>query len=336
MAAPTFFGIATNPADNSTLAEPQTGVAITPPASMQTGDLCIAIVYMMAGAAYGTLNATGGQTWNTNTSNFQFQGSTAYHKIWWCTFNGTWSANPSWDFAAQSGTQACGVQMLVFRPDSTSKSWFVNLDPSWSQFAAPSTPFTVTVTGRTPTKTDTVTLARWYSDDDNTWGTLSGAGWSKTGTGAQYRNLGGIDCSQSYAYYLQGSSPTSTGNVSQNQATLGGDAGTTMTVVFYATSSTPQTLSQTTTFTDGDTFYPLIKTNFRLNQSSYYSDGDTFYTQRIKLYLNPTVILEDADIFFPLIKTNFTLKQPTTFTDGDTIEPHAVTLVKTTRRIIIS
>jgi hypothetical protein len=271
MAAPTFFGVATNPADNGTLAEPQTAVVITPPASMQTGDLCIAIAYMMAGTAYPGLNATGGQTWNTDTTNFQFQGSTAYHKIWWARFNGTWSTNPSWSFASQAGTQAVGVQMLVFRPDSTSKLWYVANEPSWSSFTAPTTPFTITIPGTDLIKTDTVTLARWYSDDDNTYGSLSGANWSKTGLAAQYRNLAGSDNSVSFAYQLNGA-PVSTGDVSQNQATLGGDAGAILSLTFYATAGAPQSVTQGAQLQDADTFYALEKTNFRLNQSKYFDD----------------------------------------------------------------
>lgn len=248
MAAPTFFGVATNPADNGTLAEPQTGVAITPPASMTTGDLCIAIAYMMAGAAYPTMNSAGGQTWATGTTSdgMQFQGATAYHQIWWCTYNGTWASNPSWDFSSQTGTQATGVQMLVFRPDSTSKVWYVDTAPAWTAYTAPSTPFTVTITGLTPANTDTATLGRWYSDDDNTWGSLTGTGWSKTGLGAQYRNLGGSDCSQTYAYRLLGA-PSAIANTSQNQATLGGDAGCTMIATWYAATPPAYTARRLTT-----------------------------------------------------------------------------------------
>lgn len=322
MAAPTFFGVATNPADNGSLAEPQTAVVITPPASMQTGDLCIAIAYMMAGSAYPGLNATGGQTWNTDTTNFQYQGPSAYHKIWWARFNGTWSTNPSWSFASQAGTQAVGVQMLVFRPDSTSKLWYVANEPAWDSFAAPSTPFTITIPGTDLIKTDAVTLARWYSDDDNTYGSLSGANWSKTGLAAQYRNLAGSDNSVSFAYQLNGS-PVSTGSVSQNQATLGGDAGAIMSVSFYATAGAPQSVTQDAQLQDADTFYALEKTNFRLNQSNYFVDDDTFFTAIVALAVFNTVLeqgaqFQDPDTFFQTIKTNFTLKQAEQLLDDDT------------------
>lgn len=244
MAAPTFFGVATNPADGGSLTEPQTGATLTPPGSMQTGDLVVVYLYNENGSAGDGLqiNNTGGQTWTSDTTSgsYSYSGAAAGHRLYWCTFNGTWSANPTFDFPAKAGTRGCGMQMLVFRPDSTSKVWSIDTAPSWAGFSAPTTPFTVTITGLTPSNSDTVTLARWCSDDDNTWGSLSGTGWSKTGLGAQYANTGGSDLSTTYAYNLKGS-PSATNNVSQNQATLGGDAGSTVIVSFYAAvATTPQ------------------------------------------------------------------------------------------------
>lgn len=237
MAAPTFFGVATNPADAGTLAEPQTGASLTPPGSMTTGDLVILRLYNESGSANDGLaiNNTGGQTWTSDVTDgsYSFGGTAAGHRIYWCRFNGTWSANPTFDLPAKPGTRGGGAQLLVFRPDSSSKVWGVDTALSWVGFSTPSSPFTVTITGLTPTNADTVTLAGWCSDDDNTWGTLSGTGWSKTGLGAQYRNTGGSDLSTTYAYNLKGAA-SATNNVSQNQATLGGDAGSTFIVCFYA------------------------------------------------------------------------------------------------------
>lgn len=238
MAAPTFFGVGTNPADNGSLTEPQTGATITPPASMLAGDLVILRLYNENGSVNDGLaiNNTGGQSWNSDVidGSFSFAGSAAGHRIYWCTFNGAWTGgDPTWDAPAKAGTRGAGAQILVFRPDSTSKVWAVDTAPTWATFAAPSSPFTVSITGRTPVNSDTVTLAGWCSDDDNTWGTLSGTGWSKTSLAAQYRNQGGSDLSTTYAYNLKGA-PSATNNVSQNQATLGGDAGSTFIVTFYA------------------------------------------------------------------------------------------------------
>lgn len=243
MAAPTFFGVSTNPADNGTLAEPQTGAAITPPASMLAGDLVILRLYNESGTLNDGLaiNNTGGQTWNSDVvdGSFSFAGTAAGHRIYWCTFNGTWTGgDPTWNAPAKGGTRGAGAQMLVFRPDSTSKVWTVDTAPTWTPYTAPTTPFTVTIAGRTPINADTVTIAGWLSDDDNTWGTLAGTGWSKTSLGAQYRNLGGADLSATYAYNLKGAA-SATNDVSQNQATLGGDAGSTFIITFYAAIPVP-------------------------------------------------------------------------------------------------
>lgn len=241
MAAPTFFGVATNPADNGSLQEPQTGASLTPPASMQEGDLVVVILYNENGSAGDglALNNTGGQTWVSDTSNgsYSFTGGAAGHRIYWCRFNGTWSpaSGPTFDLPSKSGTRGGGAQMLVFRPDVSSKVWNLDTGPNWAGFAAPTTPFTVTIGGVTPANPDTVTIARWLSDDDNTWGNLSGTGWSKASLAAQYRNTGGSDLSSTYAYNLKGAS-SATNNVSQDQTALGGDAGTSLLITFYASS----------------------------------------------------------------------------------------------------
>lgn len=238
MAAPTFFGVTTNPADAGSLTEPQTNLALSVPASMQTGDLCIVRWYNENGSAgdgLGFGSGDGGQTWTTdNTSgSYSYSGSAAGHKIAWCTFNGSWGTL-NWNAPAKAGTRGCGVQVIVFRPDSTSKKWYIDTAPSWTGFAAPSgPPYDITVTGLTPSNADTVTLAGVCSDDDNTY-SFSGTGWSATGLGAQYANQGGSDLSTSYAYYLQGSSPSSTGNVTFTQATLGPDAGSNFILCWYA------------------------------------------------------------------------------------------------------
>lgn len=251
MAAPTFHGVGTNPADNSSLGEPQTGASLTPPASMLAGDLVVIRLVNENGSAGDglALNHLGGQTWTSDTTSgsYSYTGAAAGHRVYWCTFNGTWTGgNPTFDLPSKSGNRGGSAQILVFRPDSTSKVWALDTAPSWAGFSAPSTPFTVTVTGITPVNADTVTLAGWCSDDDNTWGSLSGTGWSNTGLAAQYRNPAGSDISTTYAYNLKGA-PSATNNVSQNQATLGGDAGSTFIISFYATNpSAPVTGNEAT------------------------------------------------------------------------------------------
>lgn len=236
MAAPTFFGITTDPADTpGTLTEPQTNLTLTPVASMQLGDLCIVRWYNENGSAgdgigFGT--GDGGQTWTTDdtSGSYSYSGSAAGHKIAWCTFNGSWGTL-NWNAPAKAGTRGCGVQMIVFRPDSTSKVWYIDTAPTWTGFAAPSgPPYDITITGFTPSNSDTVAFAGVCSDDDNAY---SSTGWTTTGLGAQYRNQGGSDLSTSYAYKLQGSA-AATGNVTFTQTGLGPDAGSHFIMCFYA------------------------------------------------------------------------------------------------------
>lgn len=220
----THFGEASAPADNGAQAGPG-AVAVTPPASMQAGDLVL-LIGQYRGAVTLSVSESGGQDWNSlaeiSTTNVDVH-------IFWCRFNGTWSANPS--LTNTSGTNALTVVMQVFRPSDSSKVWSVDVAQVETDFAAPTTPFTVTITGQTTVSASTVTFATWATADDNTWGSLSGTGWSKTGMAAQFRNTTGQDQSITFAYKIQ-TSAGDTGNVSQNQATLGGDAGTSSIVTF--------------------------------------------------------------------------------------------------------
>mgnify|MGYP001584848129 CR=1 FL=1 len=112
--------------------------------------------------------------------------------------------------------------MLVFRGVDTTTP-IDNADTN-AAYAAPSTPFTVTITGIDPTTDGAFVVAAWTSVDNNTWNTLT-SGWTKPSSRAQLRNSSGTDTSQTIAYKEVASG--SSGNVAQNQATLGGDAGST-------------------------------------------------------------------------------------------------------------
>lgn len=221
-AAPTYFNSVTSPADNGT--STATTITLTPPASMTTGDLVI-VSLSQRGTATFSVNNTGGQSWSSEARD---TGTNIAYQIFWAVYDGTWDADPSFDFSAGTNTNA---QMHVFRPSDTGKTWAIDQSQTAAGFSAPSTPFTVTVTGVTTSNASTVTLASWYTADDNTWGSISGTGWSVTG-GAQYRNTSGSDMSSTYAHKIQ-SSAAATGNVSKNQATLGGDAGRSSIIAWY-------------------------------------------------------------------------------------------------------
>lgn len=223
---PTFFDSASNPADNGS--GNTAPVVITPPASMQAGDLCFVTVCFSGTSGTLTVSATGGQTWNSLTTRNQTRNRA---RSFWCVFNGTWSASPSWTGSSTSNVIA---RMLVFRPDGgTASSWAVDVAESSATYSAPSSPYTVSITGVTTGVPSVVVIAGWTSADDNTWGSLT-AGWTAL-TDPQIRNTyGTYQQSVSHAYMIKASAGA-TGNVSQVQATNGGDAGTSIIMAFRET-----------------------------------------------------------------------------------------------------
>lgn len=221
----TYIGSKSNPVDGPTAALTGSSVAITPVAGIQTGDLVILVSTVRNTSAVMDILVTGGQEWFKEA---QISNTNIGSRIFWCRFNGTWAANPSVSFAS---TTATTVVMHVFRPTKSSNFWAKEEARTELDFVAPSTPFTVTINGRTTRNQSSVTIASWHTPDDNTWGGLSGTGWVVLGS-AQYRNTNGTDNSCSFAYTIKTSSGA-TNNVSKNQATLGGDAGTTQIITFF-------------------------------------------------------------------------------------------------------
>lgn len=221
--SPTFFGSTSVPADGASATNTTTTITLTPPGSMSAGDLVVVYLYQRGTATF-SVGVTGGQSWNSigrdaGTTNVAME-------TYWCRFNGTWSADPRFDFSAGTNTNAV---MLVFRPDNSTHVWATEQVATTNAAAAA----TITVTGITPANGMNVTIASWMTADDNTWGTLSGTNWTKASLSAQYRNTSGQDMSSSYAYQTQGSSPAGTNNVSQTQTALGNDATTWRRITFY-------------------------------------------------------------------------------------------------------
>lgn len=216
-AAITYHNSASTPADNGTNATAT--VAVTPPASMTTADLVHFCAFTRDSAGVSmAISQAGGQSWNSLAL---IQNTNISMQCFWSRFNGTWGANPS--IAVTGGTSPFSATMHIFRPTNTSKVWSVDVAQVELDFTAGTTPFTKTITGVSTVAADTVTIAGWTTADDNTWGSLSGTGWAVTGA-AQYRNTSGTDQSATFAHKIQ-TSAGSTGNVSKNQATLGGRRG---------------------------------------------------------------------------------------------------------------
>lgn len=218
----TYINSASNPADNGTLGAAT--VAVTPP-TMQTGDLVLMIAYVRNTTATMNISVTGGQTWSAEAA---ISNTNVGARLFWCKYNGTWAANPSVAFSNSTSTT---VVMHVFRPTKASLRWAIEANRVETDFTAPASPFTVSIPGRTTRIPNSVTIAAWFTADDNTWGSLSGTGWTVTGT-AQYRNTNGTDISGTFAHNIK-STASATNNVSKNQATLGGDLGTAMIITFY-------------------------------------------------------------------------------------------------------
>ncbi len=238
MAAPTFHGVTSAPADNGAQAGPTVTVDKDAGAlsTAQAGDLIVVVVQYRAVADVGSNaqvlpNESGGQNWNVERG---ATGSSHHSRVIWCRFNGTWTADPTFsniNTGTPTGTLALTAVALVFRPTSSSKHWVVCNGPFRGTFTAGTTPFTKTITGITPRKGQNVTIGVFSTGDDNTWDTLSGTNWTQSGLSAQYRNTTGTDQSMAIVYQLQDSA-AATNDVSLNQATLGGDAGLTQLITF--------------------------------------------------------------------------------------------------------
>jgi hypothetical protein len=209
-----YFGSASNPADTGSLTA-TTPASVTPPLWMVAGQLVVVYVQYRAGAAAPAVDVTGGQTWTTG--GFR-SGNSQTSNLFWCVYNGSWTADPSF---SNAGAAPVTVVMHVFHP-TTGYAWSTTPDVAQASasVAAPSTPFDCTITGFTTVSERTVSLFFWSSVDDNTWALQTG-GFTNAGL-AQYRNDSAQDLSNSAAYLIQ-TSVGATGNVTNRQATNGGD-----------------------------------------------------------------------------------------------------------------
>lgn len=216
----TFFGASSTPADNGSQVGPGP-VSITPPANMLAGDLAVIVAFYRGNAStsprmFDDTNVSvnqGGQEWNSH------YGENSFHPcLYWCRFNGTWTADPEVRVTS-SGTSSFTLVMLVFRPTQPGNFWRNDVGPVITGYT------TDTITGLTTTKTDTVTIAVWMRGLSTTFSGLTGSGWTQSGLSAQYRNLGGSQDAMAIAYQIK-TSAGATNDVSITSAA--GSGGTTM------------------------------------------------------------------------------------------------------------
>lgn len=208
--AQTFVGVSSSPADNGTQNGPD--ATIIPPGGMQNGDLVVVYGHYNSGAVVTlSISYTAGQTWNVIATG---NSSTQSTFIAWCRFNGAWNGNPI--VSVPSGnTNALSAAMYVYRPTSNNVTWAVDQNLTTSNTSPTST--THTITGITNGSANNVTMAFWSAPSIVTWGSLVGAGWSKTGLDPQYRNNGTLLQGHSAAYRISATSGA-TGNVTQTSS----------------------------------------------------------------------------------------------------------------------
>jgi hypothetical protein len=227
-----YFGSASTPADGGTNTANPT--AVTPPGGMQAGDLVLMMAEARSNSGTLAISNAGGQSWTTEPQQNQ---NNCRIRLFWCRFNGTWSANPSVSFG---NTNPHIVVMHVFRPSNTNSVWEVDVPQVDGNFTAPGWPnYTVTIPGITTITDGALVFAGWASRDNNTWGNLT-AGWTTPGS-AQYRNSSGNDQSETHAYRVMTTAGAS-GNVSKNMTGSGGggyDAGAYLIIAFRAVITCP-------------------------------------------------------------------------------------------------
>jgi hypothetical protein len=217
-----YFGRASTPSDNGTNTASPT--AVTPPSNMQAGDLVIMVAQARSTTGTESISQAGGQTWTSET---QQNASNARMRLFWCAFNGTWSANPS---VTMGSTTNNIVTMHVFRPPSTSMTWSVDTALASADVAAPGSPYTVTIPSTTTNNNNALAFRVFAAIDDVTWSSLTGSTdtWYSPG---YYRNTSGSDASQSVAWEIKAAAGA-TGTVSQNESLS--TAGRYMSITFYA------------------------------------------------------------------------------------------------------
>ena len=192
-----FVGTSSNPADGGSVSTAT--VAVAPPAGVQAGDLVVVYAHYRNTGATLTMSSLSGQNWTTETAS---SGGTQTTRVFWCRFNGTWGANPS--VAGGGSSLALSVVMYVYRPTNPLNSWIIDV----AQVNTSETDNNVSITGAPTNSPKTVTMAFWASPAANTWGSLNGTGWTKTGLYDQVRNNAGSNQSHTAAYNIQATATT--------------------------------------------------------------------------------------------------------------------------------
>lgn len=225
----TYVGASAHvPVDNGTNAT--TTITLTPPAGMQKNDFVFVVLYQRGTAAM-SVTTTGGQNWVSGGARTTENGLTNIStRIFYCTYNGTWNANPIFTFTA--GTNTNGI-MYVWRPTTgsviMSDGYGVATDNgvSWGGTTAV-TDVSVGTGSYVPFQVNWLCITAAITADDNTWTHTTPNGYTFWGFN---RNLAGSDMSMALSYKM-GTTLVAPANNTLTQATLGADESRIFTGVF--------------------------------------------------------------------------------------------------------
>lgn len=192
-------------------------LTITPPTTLRQGDLVI-VSCQSRNSTTWSIGVTGGQTWTSETA-YDRAATDCFCRVFWCVFNGTWSANPRFDSTSSTCTTAF---MNVFRGRTTNEIWIEDVAQADVDNAAAAT---ITLTGFSfsGNAANCVALATFATADDNTWSGHDDGRWST----CHYRyvtNSAGSDQSMAAACFTSTTPGEATGNCTASEATLGNDA----------------------------------------------------------------------------------------------------------------
>lgn len=228
---PTYFGSAAY-ADCGdgycNFTDATTPMEITPPAGMAAGDLVVVIACMRGNATPTfAVSEAGGQTWTAETLGYS---AVVGIRLFWCTFDGTWDASPSFSIDTAKGF-GWAPYMHVFRPGSTPHTWAIDTAQSAESFSGLVDPYDVTVSGITTTNSNSLALFIFMASDDDVWSLQTG-GISTAGLD-NYINIGGADFAHA-TYYKVMSTAGATGDVTSRQTGPSSpDVGYKASIAFY-------------------------------------------------------------------------------------------------------
>lgn len=284
----------------------------SPPANggMRKGDLCVVICQSRSSATW-SVGVTGGQTWTEEV--FPISPGMS---LFWCTFNGTWTASPRFDSTSGLCTSAA---MNCWRALSTGHVWAIDNPLDVDSFAATTTP---TRTGVTTTKPNAIVILGAATLDDNSWSTLTSADdWSSFAF-TYLPNTAGSDMSMCVRFRILAAAGAS-GDHTMTQTVNGPDAGETFIISFYPIA--PASLTQSARFDDADTFGAAHVS--RTLHPSRYDDADSFgaaVVTRGAVTLTQSARFDDPESFQVAIVQGG-LTQTARFDDADTFNAHVLT-----------